>query len=136
MNAFLKILDAERKPGEHIVLVMDRAGWHVSKRVRMPDGITALLLPPASPELNPVENLWHYLRSHYLSNRTYGDYDALFVRFDMERSPDAVELARGLIGWPGAIPFGGSPRAGRMLAVAGFPPLRRGLLVCALRPHR
>ena len=78
MNAFLKILDAERKPEEHIVLIMDRAGWHVSERLRMPDGITALLLPPASPELNPAENLWHYLRSHYLSNRTYADYDALF----------------------------------------------------------
>ena len=77
MNAFLRILDAERKAGEHVVLVMDRAGWHVSKGLRMPDGITALLLPAASPELNPVENLWHYLRSHYLSNRTYADYDAL-----------------------------------------------------------
>jgi transposase len=80
MNAFLKILDAERKPGEHLVVVMDRAGWHTGKRlrVRVPDGITGLLMPPASPELNPVENLWHYLRSHYLSNRTYADYDELF----------------------------------------------------------
>jgi transposase len=77
MNAFLRILDAERKPDEHLVLVMDRAGWHTGKRLRVPDGITALLLPAASPELNPVENLWHYLRSHYLSNRTYADYDAL-----------------------------------------------------------
>jgi transposase len=73
MNAFLKILDAERKPDEHIVLVMDQAGWHTGKRLRMPDGITCLLLPPASPELNPIENLWHYLRSHYLSNRVYED---------------------------------------------------------------
>ena len=78
MNAFLRILDAERKPDEHIVLVMDRAGWHTGKRLRMPGGITGLLLPPASPELNPAENLWHYLRSHYLSNRTYEDYDDLF----------------------------------------------------------
>ena len=36
-----------------------------------------MLLPPYSPELNPVENLWHYMRSHYLSNRSYADYDAL-----------------------------------------------------------
>lgn len=36
-----------------------------------------LLLPPYSPELNPMENLWHYMRSHYLSNRAYDDYDAL-----------------------------------------------------------
>jgi len=79
MNAFLRILDAERKAGEHFVLVMDRAGWHKSRGLKLPDGITVLLLPPYSPELNPVENLWHYLRSHYLSNRRYDDYDALLA---------------------------------------------------------
>lgn len=79
MNAFLKVLDAERKEDEHFVLIMDQAGWHKSKTLELPDGITVLLLPPYSPELNPVENLWHYLRSHYLSNRTYEDYDALMA---------------------------------------------------------
>ncbi len=79
MNAFLKILDVERKPDEHFVLIMDQAGWHKSRDLKLPAGITTLLLPPYSPELNPVENLWHYLRSHYLSNRTYEDYDALMA---------------------------------------------------------
>jgi transposase len=78
MNQFLRILDAERKPDEHIVLIMDGAGWHKSKALKLPDGITVLLLPPYSPELNPVENLWHYLRCHYLSNRAYNNYDDLF----------------------------------------------------------
>ena len=49
MNQFLKILDAERKSDEHFVLIMDGAGWHKSKALRLPDGITALLLPPYSP---------------------------------------------------------------------------------------
>jgi transposase len=78
MNQFLRILDQERKPDEHIVLIMDQAGWHKSKQLQMPEGITGLLLPAYSPELNPTENLWHYLRSHYLSNRTYANYDELF----------------------------------------------------------
>jgi transposase len=78
MNQFLQILDTERKPDEHIVLIMDGAGWHKSKALQLPDGITVLLLPPYSPELNPVENLWHYLRCHYLSNRAYNNYDELF----------------------------------------------------------
>ena len=77
MNAFLKILGAERKADEHFVLIMDQAGWHKSRELQLPEGITVLLLPPYSPELNPVENLWHYLRSHFLSNRSYEDYDAL-----------------------------------------------------------
>jgi hypothetical protein len=76
-NVFLRMLAAEVKPGEHVVLVMDRAGWHKSKALRLPPCVTVLLLPPYSPELNPVENLWHYLRSHHLSNRAYDDYDHL-----------------------------------------------------------
>lgn len=77
MNAFLEILAEEIKPGEHFVLVMDQAGWHKSKGLELPEGVTVLLLPPYSPELNPVENLWHHLRSHYLSNRAYEGYDHL-----------------------------------------------------------
>ncbi len=79
MNAFLKILDNERKPDEHFVLIMDQAGWHKSRGLKLPAEITVLLLPPYSPELNPVENLWHYVRSHHLSNRKYEDYDALLA---------------------------------------------------------
>jgi transposase len=79
MNAFLQILDRERKDDEHFVLIVDQAGWHKSRDLQLPDGITVLLLPAYSPELNPVENLWHYLRSHYLSNRSYEDYDALLA---------------------------------------------------------
>ncbi len=82
MNQFLKVLDAERKPDEHFVLIMDQAGWHKSKALKLPDGITVLLLPPYSPELNPTENLWHYMRSHYLSNRIYEDYDALLTSLE------------------------------------------------------
>jgi len=79
MNAFLKILDAERKADEHFVLIMDQVGWHKSRELKLPDGITVLLLSPYSPELNLVENLWHDLRRHYLSNCRYEDYDALLT---------------------------------------------------------
>ena len=76
-NVFLKMLADEVKEDEHVVLIMDQAGWHKSKSVKLPACITALLLPPYSPELNPTENLWHYLRSHHLSNRIYDNYDHL-----------------------------------------------------------
>ena len=76
-NVFLEMIAKSLGPKDHAVLIMDQAGWHKSKAMKMPDNITGLLLPPYSPELNPVENLWHYLRSHYLSNRSYDDYDAL-----------------------------------------------------------
>ena len=76
-NVFLRMLSAELKPGEHVVLILDGAGWHKSKSLAVPDNVTCLLLPAYSPELNPAENLWHYLRSHHLSNRAYADYDDL-----------------------------------------------------------
>lgn len=77
MNVFLRMLSAELKAGEHAVLILDGAGWHKSKTLRVPANVTCLLLPPYSPELNPTENLWHHLRSHHLSNRAYRDYDHL-----------------------------------------------------------
>lgn len=74
MNVFLTMLSKELGPQDHAVLIMDQAGWHKSRTLEIPENITTLLLPPYSPELNPVERLWAYLRSHYLSNRAFDDY--------------------------------------------------------------
>ncbi|BCH61986.1 hypothetical protein RvVAR0630_pl01280 (plasmid) [Agrobacterium vitis] len=46
------------------VLIMDQAGWHMSNNLVVPENITILPLPPKSPELNPVENLWHFMREN------------------------------------------------------------------------
>ena len=78
MNAFLAQLAAELPPDAHAAVVLDRAGWHVAGALQVPASVTLVLLPPKSPQLNPVENLWHYLRSHYLSNRVFKDYNELF----------------------------------------------------------
>jgi transposase len=77
MNAFLKVLSSEVDPGDLVVLIMDQAGWHKAKALVVPENTVILYLPPYSPELNPVENLWGYMRSHHLSNRAYNGYDHL-----------------------------------------------------------
>ncbi|BBI17603.1 Uncharacterized protein y4pE/y4sA [Neochlamydia sp. S13] len=59
------------------LLILDRASYHTSKMLKVPSNIHLLFLPPYSPELNPVENLWHYLRSHFWSNRIYRGYKEL-----------------------------------------------------------
>ena len=74
MNAFFEQFTAEVSPDVHIVMVWDQAGFHRSKKLKLPENVTIVQLPPYSPELNPVENLWHYLRSHYWANRIYADY--------------------------------------------------------------
>ena len=83
MNEHLGFISREAGDA-HVVLVLDGAGWHASKTLRVPANITLLPLPPYSPELNCVERVWAYLRSHYLSNRAYRDYDHL-----MRASTDA-----------------------------------------------
>ncbi len=61
----------------HAVVLMDRAGWHRASKLKIPRNLTIILLPSRSPELNPVENVWQYLRANYLSNRVFNHYDAI-----------------------------------------------------------
>jgi transposase len=77
MNAFLQQFSKELPAGTQAVLVLDRAGWHTSSKLKIPDNVSLILLPPKSPELNPTESLWHYLRSHYWSNRLYRTWEDL-----------------------------------------------------------
>jgi len=57
------------------VVLMDRASWHTTKKLKWPDNVRPLFIPPASPELNPAEQIWQYLRQTYLSNRVFPTYD-------------------------------------------------------------
>ena len=59
----------------HAVVIMDQAGWHTSTKLEVPDNITIVTLPPRSPELNPVENIWQFMRDNWLSNRMFKSYD-------------------------------------------------------------
>lgn len=77
MNVFLAQFSRELPADAHAVLVLDRAGWHTTAALKVPPNVTLVHLPPKSPELNPVENLWHYLRSHYWSNRLYETWEDL-----------------------------------------------------------
>jgi putative transposase len=63
--------------GAHAVLLLDRAGWHTTGKLRMPANITPILLPSRAPELNPVENIWQYMRANWLSNRVFETYDVI-----------------------------------------------------------
>jgi transposase len=63
--------------GAKAVLILDKAGWHTTGKLKVPANITLLFLPPVSPELNPTENIWQYLRQTYLSNRVFESYEAI-----------------------------------------------------------
>ncbi len=77
MNAHLAEIGRRVAEGSHAVLVLDRAGWHTSPRLRVPDNISLLWLPPYAPESNPVEQVWAYLRANFLSHRVWDGYEAI-----------------------------------------------------------
>jgi hypothetical protein len=61
--------------GAHAVLLLDRAGWHIARDLVWPKNLTPILLPSRSPELNPVENVWAYLRANKLAITVFNTYD-------------------------------------------------------------
>ena len=71
MSMQLAELSQAVSAGAHAVVLLDQAGWHTSDKLRVPANISLLPLPPKSPELNPVENVWQYLRDNWLSNRVF-----------------------------------------------------------------
>jgi len=59
----------------HAVVLLDQAGWHTTGKLKLPKNITLMALPPKSPELNPQENVWQFMRQNWLSNRVFKNYD-------------------------------------------------------------
>jgi len=78
MNLHLAEISTLVTPGAHAVITLDGAGWHkLGGRLVVPPNLSLLHLPPYSPELNPVENVWQFLRQNFLSNRVFDTYHAI-----------------------------------------------------------
>ncbi len=75
MQLHLEEISRHVAAGAHAVLLLDRAGWHTTAKLDMPSNITPIFLPSRAPELNPVENIWQYLRGNWLSNLVFETYD-------------------------------------------------------------
>ena len=70
MNIFLQEL-GQQYSQKTILLVMDGASWHKSRSLNLPENVEIVHLPPYSPELNPVERLWSYIKANTIRNKTY-----------------------------------------------------------------
>jgi len=100
MDLFLEEVSM-RHPKEFIVMIMDRAGWHTSKELRLPDNMHILYLPPYSPELNPVEYLWDEIREKDFPNLVFATIESLEVHLmhslaTLERDGKRV---KSITGW-------------------------------------
>ena len=108
MNHHLSEISSQVAPDAHAVVILDGAGWHRSQGLGVPGNITLLELPPYSPELNPVERVWHYLRSHWLANSVFpslGDImDACETAWNRFAADDALIRSLCAIAWAPALP--------------------------------
>lgn len=98
LDEFAKTIPAD----EHAVMVADQASWHTTPDLKIPDNVTMVPLPPYSPQLNPPERVWEYLKEKFLSFRLLDDYDAI-----VEATAIAWNRLRG--------------EAGRLTTLTGYP---------------
>jgi len=91
---------AERFADEFIIMFMDKAPWHTAGKLKIPDNMKLLFLPPYSPQLNPVEHLWKEVREKYFSNVVFNSIDTVedslmeALTF-MNQTPDTVKSFSG-----------------------------------------
>ncbi len=77
MDLFLARFAETLSDDVHAVILLDGAGWHDERALEVPDNLTLAPLPSYSPELNPVERVWLYLRERFLSLRVLDDTEAI-----------------------------------------------------------
>ncbi len=75
MNKFLDEFSLTIDSGRHVALLTDNAGWYAAKKLIIPSNITLVPLPPYAPELNAMEQIWQWIKNHFLSNQCYGVYE-------------------------------------------------------------
>ena len=59
------------------MVIIDQAGWHKAKLIKIPDNLSILHLSSYSPELNPQENIWLYMKDTFLSNRVFDNIESI-----------------------------------------------------------
>lgn len=80
MTKHLQKISLAVDPSAHAVLMLDGAGWHIAEDLVVPDNITLLPLQARAPKLNPVENVWQFLRENWLGDQVFTSYDDIVDR--------------------------------------------------------
>ena len=75
MHSHLEQISTSTVEGRYAVVIMDGAGWHTEDIDTEFDNLSCMKLPPYSPELNPIEQVWSWLRQHHLANRCFNGYE-------------------------------------------------------------
>jgi transposase len=105
---------AGASPAKQIVLVLDRAGWHASLRLRVPEHVHLLFLPPYSPELQPAEHLWPLtntvlINQHFATTRELEEVQLVRCA-QLQQQPATIRSTTSFHGWPRQIHKRRGPR--------------------------
>lgn len=101
MNIFLAEL-SNHYSHYRMIMILDGAGWHTSKLLEVPENIRLLHLPPYAPQLNPVENIWDYIREQKkFNNYTFKSIEAVEGKLEtvLLELHDEKELLKSLCGF-------------------------------------
>ena len=102
MNEFLQQLSSQYKQ-YRIILILDKAGWHISQSLKLADNIKLLHLNPYSPEQNPVELLWREIRRKYFHNVIFENLDEVENKLQQallyyyQHKQDVIKLSNGFL---------------------------------------
>jgi transposase len=102
MNEFLQQL-SKQYSNYRIIIILDKAGWHISQSLEISDNIRLLHLNPYSPELNPVELLWREIRRKYFHNIIFTNLDEVENTLQKalsnyhQQKDDVKKLANGFL---------------------------------------
>jgi len=101
MSIFLAHSSAQF-PDDHCVMLLDGAGWHKANDLVVPANMTLLSLPPYSPELNPAEHVWEYIRENDIRNQVLPDLDKVMdlVETSLRRLHESPEILRSMVAFP------------------------------------
>jgi hypothetical protein len=93
---------AAQFPDEHCVMVLDGAGWHKANDLAIPSNMTLIPLPPYSPDLNPAEHIWEYIRENDIRNQVFPDLDKVMdaVETSLHRLHITPEVVRSMTAFP------------------------------------
>lgn len=95
MNNFLSKV-ATTTEGKRVLMILDRAAWHTTPKLSIPDSIKLLFLPPTSPELNPVEHLWKHIRTEGFHNIVFDTIQAVYSAVSEEFYTMKTEVLQSL----------------------------------------
>jgi hypothetical protein len=93
---------AAQFPDEHCVMILDGAGWHRAHDLTVPANMTLVPLPPYSPELNPAEHVWEYIRENDIRNQVFSDLDKVMdaVEVSLHRLHETPDVLRSMTAFP------------------------------------